>query len=74
MMVEQMTAEQQSRIIELVKLISAAISYDHDAGEVINALSFCLLGRVKVAWDLGDREAVEFCAKHFKTYAQTVWS
>jgi hypothetical protein len=67
-----MTPQQQARAEALVKKIFAAVPRDDET--LISALAFCLLGAVAKTYDLSDRDAVEFCVKHFKTYAQVVWS
>jgi len=38
------------------------------------SFAFCLFAAIKIGYELSEREAVEFCAKHIKTYAQVMWS
>ena len=70
---EKITKAQSVAIDRLIRNIECAVK-DEDPNMVIQALTFMLFGYVKTKYELSERETVEFCAKHIKIYAQTVFS
>jgi hypothetical protein len=70
---ERMTPEQQAQVRDLIKKIFAAIENEEDQHIVSNALAFCLFGCVKTSTQLSKREAVYYCLKHIKIFAERMW-
>jgi hypothetical protein len=72
---DKLTAEQTVTVTRLVKNIDKVLMRDEKDGQmVLAALFFYMVGVAKNYEDLGDREAVEYCADFFKHYAQFVFS
>lgn len=72
---QRMGEKKQSEVEKLVRKICAVI--DHDDGDddaAIQALSFCLLARIQVTFELSKRDAVDFAAECFRRYGQYTMS
>lgn len=70
---QKMTPSQQVKIQNLIVKITDVVEHGDDDC-VIQALSFCLLGKIKVVCNLSQRDAVDFCAECFKRYGQLTMS
>jgi len=69
----KMTKKERAEVEELVCKIWQTVK-DDDRTLVIQALAFMLFGVVSAELKLSEREAVEYCARHMRIYAQTFLS
>jgi hypothetical protein len=70
MKLKRASSEKREEISRIVRAVSSAVEkYEHNPSLVADALAISLAGTISAFYKLEDREAMEFCAAHFKRNA-----